>query len=220
MKGLILAPESNSAGSRSPCDAVCEFQPGAEAFRQAHGIEDRPVLFANGQRYTPGGHTRVAEYGHVLRIMEDSPGPWDFFAYFGHGLSDSLLSARIGTAHLPRFTGILGRKGVLGMRVIFYACGTGAAGGFAERVSRALPHAVVLGHTTEGPSYSNPNWVRYPGGAPIVGRGDPLRAKWETALRSTDLWARFPWMSDAEIRAALVAGCGNLKGRFRPRAAA
>jgi hypothetical protein len=212
MKGLILAPRLNSVGSRSPHDAESEFQPGALTFQRAHRLATPPVIFTNTQPYTPRGHTLAAPFGLVLQLMEDEPGPWDFFAYFGHGLSDSLLSANIGTAHLPRFARILSAKGVPGMRVIFYACGTGAPGGFAATVSQLLgTRATVFGHLTEGPSYSNPNWVRYPGGNPIVPRRDPLRAKWETALRSTELWAHFPWMTDGEIRAALITGCGSVK---------
>jgi hypothetical protein len=148
----------------------------------------------------------LASYGVVLGIIQRARGPLDFFAYFGHGTRDRLLSANIGPGHIPRFVELLREKApsAATQHIIFYACSAGSPGGFAERVSTAMgANAVVFGHVTAGPSCANPSWVRFPGGARVIPEGDTMYGAWVTALRETNLWARFPWMSDAELRSTL-----------------
>jgi hypothetical protein len=79
--------------------------------------------------------------------------------------------------------------------------------GFAQKLAAKLSdlNAVVFGHLSAGHAFTNPQVRRFPGGSGIRVCPDGYVQGWIRALANTDLWARFPFMTTAEIQAELSA---------------
>ncbi len=135
-------------------------------------------------------------------------GPLAVVAYFGHGLLDRLSSAGLGVAQASDFADAIRRRvdPARGTRVVFYACSAGGRGGFAERLADQLrgQPVTVYGHEGPGHAYQRPYVRRFPGGQWVVAPSDPLWRAWVRALRNSDLWAWFPFMTDEQLRRRLT----------------
>jgi hypothetical protein len=199
MKGLILAPQHNDPSRGRGRDASGEFQVKARDFARIHSLRP-PILFNNNSQ----GHR--APGGTLLAEIRSAEGPLDVFAYFGHGVPEQLSSFdNMGPIAVPSLARALLENGRSGILALFYACAAGRRGGFLESLSRILgPNAVIYGHTDYGPASSNPRVIRYPGGTFVIDPSDSLWPAWTKALKTTDLWARFPFLPDAQIRAELT----------------
>lgn len=196
LRGLTLAPRHNSPGRH---DATGAFQPGARTFRNLHGLPDT-IIFDN---------TASASVcrRQVLDAIRDSTGPLQVIAYFGHGTTHSLPSAKIMTRHLSELAEAIRSNSTRDCVVLLYACSAGATGAFASQLATMInttrpsggPRRVVYGHTNSGHSFYNPWVTMSPPGELIFERGSPHWRSWTRALRNNDLWAQFPFMTRAEL---------------------
>lgn len=202
--GIVFA--ARNPGARTPGDVRNVFAPGSQEFARIHQLPP-PIEMDNG-------HPERARR-QLIDGVRNARGPLAAIAYFGHGLLGGLVGTGLGMAEAPEFAdAISGRVDHRrGTRVIFYACSAGGPGGFAERLAGLLRgrDVTVYGHQGAGPAMARPYVRRYPGGDWVVAPGDPLFGVWTAALRDTDLWARFPFMSDAQLRAHLSASAGHIR---------
>jgi hypothetical protein len=200
MNGFILAPKFNTPGDN---DATGAFHIGARWFARVHSVPTPPVFFNN-----QGSPAEVA--GRVRKHLEEAPPGWDVFVYFGHGDNTCLPSAHFyGRYGAKVLADAIRARANPGVTVLLYACNTGVKGGFAEWLSEGLEglDATVFAHTPPpAHTFTCPHVVRYPGGDMVIGRHDPLWRDWVNDLSETnDLWARFPFMTEDELRAELAA---------------
>ena len=201
--GLILAPAHNSPARRA--DATGAFHPGAQRFQTIHRLPD-PVLFDN--LASEGERRRV-----VLDAIQSAPGPLDVIAYFGHGTVNGLSSAGFRSQHVGELAEAIRANTRDGAPVVLYACSAGSFGGFAEALAGMINVGpvrdeycrVVYGHTCSGHSFYNPYVTHFPSRAYVIQPGSSEFGGWRTALRSSDLWARFPFLNDGDIRAEIVS---------------
>ncbi len=135
----------------------------------------------------------------------------DFFAYAGHGNGGSLGSACL-SRKIPEYKKFIDKLRQVvkpGGTIIFYACLTGVANGFAQSVSTELPNVTVFAHLSKGHGQTNPEKVRIKNGfretfADLLGASDYVR--WSTAIKAGgDLWRRYPFMTIDEIKAEVQA---------------
>jgi hypothetical protein len=213
MKGFIVAPLHNKPDRH---DATGAFQLGARIFQRVHKLP-KPLFFDNSG-------TASAIRDRVLKAIAAQPGGLDVFAYFGHGGSTCLGSAELyKKAGAKLLADALRAKANRGLVVLLYACNAGAPNGFASWLADELAglNARVYGHLPPGGhSFTNPRMVVYPGSKPggdmVIETGSPLWSAWFAALKcseTVDLWARFPFMTRAELEAELLAP-GGLLGRW------
>jgi hypothetical protein len=195
--GIVFA--SKNPGADTPGDVRNVFAPGSETFARIHHLPP-PIPVNNG-------HKEEARR-QLIEGVRNAPGPLAAVAYFGHGLIDGLVGTGLGMTEAPDFAdAIRGRVDrVRGTRVIFYACSTGGLGGFAERLADLLRgrNVTVYGHDGPGPAMTRPYVRCFPGGDWVVAPGDPLFRAWSAALRDSDLWAHFPFMTNEQLRARLT----------------
>jgi hypothetical protein len=195
--GIVFASKNSDVGT--PGDVKYVFAPGSETFARIHHLPP-PILVNNG-------HPAEARR-QLIEGVRNAPGPLAVVAYFGHGLLEGLVGTGLGLGNAADFAdAILGRVDrVRDTRVIFYACSTGGPGGFAERLAYLLRgrNVIVYGHDGPGPAMTRPYVRRYPGGDWVVAPGDPLWRAWSVALRDSNLWARFPFMTNEQLRARLT----------------
>lgn len=200
-RGLVLAPAYNSPTRRA--DATGAFHPGARQFQRIHGLPD-PVLFDNRQ-------SAPACRRAVLDAIQAASGPLDVIAYFGHGLVNALSSAGFRSQDIGELAEAIRAKCRDGAPIVLYACSAGAFGGFAEGLANAINVGplrdeycrVVYGHTCSGHSFYNPYVTHFPARAHVVQPGSLDFPRWRNALRTTNLWARFPFLGDAQIHAEI-----------------
>lgn len=209
MNGFIMAPSHNKPGRH---DATGAFHVGAAAFQRVHSLPPW-VRFENTE------DSRTADAKGFLKLIQDQPGGWDVFAYFGHGDSNALGSADVrGRKGATALADALRPKCNVGVIIMLYACNTGAPGGFAQWLAEDLANlgATVYAHVPPpGHTFQNANVVVYPGGAPVVPRSSPLWRDWYRDMHAAgnELWARFPFMTAKELEAELTAP-GSLMGRW------
>lgn len=196
MNGIVFAAQHNSP-PRHPHDATGAFQPGARTFAHLNGLSP-PILFDNSNH----AKARATIRDTILK----APGLLDVVAYFGHGLHDSLPSAGISMPTIGEFAGAILCKAARAMCVVLYACSAGAPNGFASRLADLLPGtgAIVYGHDRSGHAYMNPYVTRFRGGGYVIAPNDRLFGRWRRALATSDLWARFPFMTDQDLRQNLT----------------
>jgi hypothetical protein len=216
--GLILAPRDNRPGTK---DATGAFHLGAKWFKEVHRTPY--AIFDNysveDAEHNPAGQQKIQK--GVFAVMEKAAGPWEVFAYFGHGVPTGLPSAGICEGSLPKFAKLIDSKAAPGIVVLLYACATGQPGAFAAKLQVALKgkKARVYGHTTYGHALGNPKKTVHPAGQFVVARSDPLWGNWVRTLKASlsnekiDLWARYPFMMKQEL-AAELSGTTNLLGRW------
>ncbi len=201
MNGFIMAPSHNKPGGH---DATGAFHIGAAGFQKIHSLP--PWV-----RFENTADSKTADAKGFLKIIQDQPGGWDVFAYFGHGDSNALGSADIrGRKGSTTLANVLRPKCNTGVIIMLYACNTGAPGGFAEWLAEDLAsvHATVYAHVPPpGHTFQNANVVVYPGGAPVIPRHSSLWRDWYRDMHATgnELWARFPFMTAKELEAELTA---------------
>jgi hypothetical protein len=211
MNGFAIAPLHNTPGDN---DATGAFHIGARTFTRALGLP-APVFFQN--QGSPG-----EVYRRFLRELDAAPGPWDAFAYFGHGDNTCLPSAHIyNRAGARLLAGSIRAKANQGVVVLLYACNTGVAGGFAQWLAEELADVggVVYAHLPPpGHSFTNPMLVSYPGGEWVIPRSHRLYREWCHHLKDErgDLFARFAFMTEEELEGELEAP-RNLMGRWQLR---
>lgn len=224
MTMLCIHPRFNTEGRR---DASGAFSPKAREFLKIHGVEPdlghNLLMFDN----TVSLAARVLQLRKVLRVPQ--PG-LKTLAFFCHGWATG-IQAGFTTKTVKELAELVKQSSEgLCERVILYACDSGrdgdkdreddlvkgpaGEGGFADalrdELSRRAVSATVFAHATEGHCTNNP-YVRVfkpddpdgTGGEWLVAPGSRLWASWRRALRETDLWARFPFMSRLEVEGEL-----------------
>lgn len=191
---FAIASGQNTGGKN---DATGAFLPGAQKFGKAYNCVWRS--------FDPLGESKKVRKRFLDTIQTYCPGGCNYFAYFGHGYTNGLGSADLSSAHLDSLMEVLRPKMAKPFFVALYACSCGVANGFASKLREKIgADAWVYAHTTVGHSYVNsdvseeasaysPTWrLLHP-------HGSPLRDPWKEALKYTDLWHRFPLISDWSI---------------------
>lgn len=188
-------------------------------YRQTLGDVVERVQFDNVE---PNKAKRRAKF---LELVSKAK-PFDAFAYFGHGLRNSLSSAAIGQPERKALVDLLVSKADRGRLVVtLYACSTGETttgaaggeGGFADRLRDDLAAAGMVGwvdaHTCAAHTTQNPYVRRF-----IMGERGNVGGDWLVEPKSAE-WARwrqrlnskwrddpfrfvFPYLSAADVRDA------------------
>lgn len=213
---LVLTGDRDSPGKH---DYSRGFKPWAEAFAKLHSAGEVVRI--------PCGKTRQKTRALLVREAILARPRITAVALFCHGLSNRIqlgLSLRaVDDTYGPAdLAGWIAERSTWGnvVTTILYACSTGknGDGGFADELRDGLcgegdTYCRVDAHTTAGRADANPFVSRFDGlGSPVGGTGgqwlvapgSKLWPKWCTALKSTDLWARFPFMSVEEIHAEVL----------------
>jgi len=197
-------------------DATGKFHHGLDAWRHifgGHGGRVATLKFDNHAR--PPRRRR-----EILAAMGAVTGALDAIAYFGHGSPNAMSSASIGRQDIPELAAAVRAKSQRGVVIALYACDCGRADGFAQILQESLADigAVVFAHPVFGDSVSNPAVVRFPGGERVHPHG--RFSEWSGRLRTSNLWARFPFMTAEEIVADLDGHPPPPRGHARRHAAA
>ena len=94
--------------------------------------------------------------------------------------------------------------------MLLHACSTAAPGGFAERLSVALPGMTVIGHRQEGAGSTNPRKYRIRNGQSVAVQTTlpaDVQGLWNAqALGRERLYARYPFLTPDQIAAELGGG--------------
>lgn len=165
-------PKRCNATQRTPngteathiCDAV-GFHQAARTLRRIHEIPQPIVEFDNGLNDEIPRHRRRHEVLAALNQVPDAS--LDLVAYFGHGTQTSLESAGIGPEVFMQFKDLIERKCRPNATIVLYACLTGAAHGFAEKLGGMINPALniwVYGHIGPGHYAQLGMFRKYPGG--------------------------------------------------------
>jgi hypothetical protein len=99
-----------------------------------------------------------------------------------------------------------------GCRIILYACTSGEPGCFGNQLSKLLEYKyTVWGHTCSGHSFTNPFVTRYPFDGDttsfLVEPDGPLWRKWYSLIKGkSDIWARYPFLSNEAVEAEIQTG--------------
>ena len=193
---FAVTPATNSDDRK---DATGAFIPGAQRLARAYGGSFKS--FDN-----VGADTKK----NFLQTIKDGPGSLDMFAYFGHGWTTQLGSAKIYTEKdIDDLAEVLQGKLNQDATVVLYACWAGSSGGFSTKLQEKIGCGVwVYGHTSKGHSFANPDvsevqQSRSPKFTELF-KGD-LRAAWAESLLYTDMWLRFPIMWNMYIERELNA---------------
>lgn len=218
-RGVIFAPSTNTGGKGD----AAEFKAQAIMLRdhiQSHGGVADLVIFNNA----PSMGIRAQAVAKELTARHDLT----FVAFLCHGWPDGIQAGftRHNAAVLARLIHDACNPNVAEIVVLLDCCATGedgikatndykmpvgGDGGFADTLADELvklsrrptvPCHVGPGHTSKRP------FVRIMhggvGGSFAISPGDALWPKWTEALKGDLRW-RYPWMSEAEIRAELTA---------------
>ena len=214
MRALILHPLRNSGTKR---DATGAFIPEARAYANVMSMTHDTVLvgFDNSA-------SKLARRRQVEASIR-STGPLQHFALFSHGLAKGLQTGH-DLATVSTLAEALAASAGPSKRLVvtLYACdaadspgdGPGGDGGFADALRDALAERGITGHVdahvTTGHTTKNPYVRRFwcdgqaagTGGDWLVAPGSPKWRAWIRALKGDMRW-RFPWLTPAEIDAAL-----------------
>lgn len=180
-------------------DATGAFIPGAAMFEKFcidNGGQATKLLFNN---HAAGRQV----FDQILHALSIAPSQLDTVVYFGHGIKDVMVSAKIGSGFLDEFINALRGACGFGPRIVLYACSCGAPGGIASAIADGLSDqlAIVYGHSVAGHAYMNPMVYWYPMGLQAWVWGS--FKTWATKLNdpNNDLWMRFPFLTNDELRA-------------------
>lgn len=195
-------------------DATGKFHHGLDAWKRLyrrHGGQVTTLKFDNHRR-------QALRHQEIEAAMRGTPGLLDAVAYFGHGTPRSMSSAQYDMGHVAHLAAVVRARSTSGVVIALYACDCGAANGFAQALAGALAdrQAVVFAHSVFGDSVTNPSVVRFPGGTPVCPPG--RRDDWHRRLLTSNLWARFPFMTPDEIVADLDGHPAPPRDHARPRA--
>lgn len=183
-------------------DATGAFIPGAamfEKFCADNGGRVTKLLFNN--------HAADRQvFDQILHGLSAAPPQLDTVVYFGHGIKNMLVSAKIGSGFLAEFVSALRAACIFGPRIVLYACSCGARDGIASAIADGLSDqlAIVYGHSVAGHAYMNPMVYWYPSGLQAWVWGS--YSTWSAKLNDpkSDLWMRFPFLTNDELRTELA----------------
>ena len=221
-KILVLAPEHNTGSSH---DAIGAFRPEAAAFAKRHGVPKAQVVWIDNHLTKPAMRKTVLAEIEKTKVAN---GGLEALVLCCHGWKDGIQFGftRANVGDLAKAI-----SAVKDVRVVLYACSTaqgeggdddaatGGDGGFADRLRDALcqegaVNCQVDAHTTKGHTTWNPKVRRFQGmGSPYGGAGGffivsstqkALYAKWKKAMKTTNLRYDFPFLTVAEIHAAIA----------------
>lgn len=201
MRGLVLAQSVNKAGINPETgigykDASGVFVPGAKYFAKLHGL-DKPVLLDD-----------VDDKKKMISAIKKST-MLDVIAYFGHGDRNRIGSADIGLKDLEDLEKAIKIAAAPGCQVVFYACQLGGRSGFCEKLATMLGGTVTFwGHSCSGHGNTNPYVTRFPFAPDIdphlINPAGPHFWYWTKLIKSSsDIWARFPFMTKDEVEGEL-----------------
>lgn len=197
-------------------DATGKFHHGLDAWRRiyaGHGGRVTTLKFNN--------HARASQRRReITAAMAAVAGALDAIAYFGHGIPSALASASFGMSEVAELATAVRAKSQRGVIIALYACDCGRENGIGQALQARLADidAVVFAHPVFGDSVTNPAVVRFPGGARVHPHG--RFGEWTARLRTSNLWARYPFMTAEEIVADLDGHPPAPRGHVRPRGAA
>lgn len=213
LNAFIFCPLQNSYGY--PADATGMFHPASENFRRLHRTS-AVFRFDNGDpaeqaTLAARNRARAGSRQQVFDALNNAPNNLDTIAYFGHGLSHAMLTAGIYTRHISEFANLIRAKAAQRCKILLYACSCGAPGGFAEALAGELnghrsqidTQFEVYGHSVPGRAHINPTKRVYPEARFIVEPGTRLFSRWRVALNKDSLWARYAYMREEDVRAAI-----------------
>jgi hypothetical protein len=199
---FIFAPlinEAPNAANPNGNDATGAFIPGAALFEKfciSNGGQATKLLFNNH-----GTDRQVFDL--ILHGLSAAPSQLDTVVYFGHGIKNMMVSAKIGSGFVAEFVQALRAACGFGPRIVLYACSCGAKDGIASAIADGLSDqlAIVYGHSVAGHAYMNPMVYWYPSGLQAWPWGS--YTTWSKKLNDpkSDLWMRFPFLTNDELRA-------------------
>ena len=236
MNGFIFASGVDNP-NHGPHDATGAFRPGAQAFKKVHNIP-QDIFYFDWRDKDADLRQRILD--KLATVPCDDPDGLDVVAYFGHGISRGLPSAGFYSedhAHKVRsdaqdLAAAIASVSKHEVRVVLYACSAGQLPtSFASALATALnsTDAAVFGHDRIGHSFANPYVTIFQPGSPgryVVEPGSTNWKAWAKAVRAgnslhparDNFWARFPFMSEDEIKAelgdAVPGGFSRPVGRF------
>lgn len=194
-------------------DSTHVFQACARALREKYSsVHLEPFANVHDDGVDDVKETVGMSFENFKKAVNACPANRDFFAYAGHGDKHVLPSAGLRMRDSAHFNWFLGRLREIvrpGGTIVFYACSTGVAGGFAHHVAQALPDRTVFGHTIAGHGSTNPEKARMIGGEHQTFRSllENDFTKWQSYIKScSDIWRRYPWMTIEEIRSEVRSG--------------
>jgi len=223
MNGFIFASGVNDPRWGHGTDSTNVFRPGAEAFKKIHGIRQDIFYFD----YREKDAVLREKIVNKLKTVPCSDGKGlEVVAYFGHGIPHAINSAgfhakkgsAIITDDVRKLADAIASKCKQKVKVILYACLAGTLPtSFAGVLATALKpkEATVFGRTKSGHAFGNPYYTKFEGGHTgrfVIPPGDPLWNAWMKEIMAGNsrdpkkhpLWAKFPFMSEQEIRASLA----------------
>jgi hypothetical protein len=202
-------------------DATGAFHPYMDAFHKLYskGGSVAALKFDNHAAAKSEFKTFTTEIEHAVTVARCQ---LDALVYFGHGWPTGMVSADIYTGSIPAFADLIRRNCARGVKIILYACLCGAkntpGGNFAERLAKELTdiQAEVLAHENAGHTTTNPNVYRFMGIKPPLPVAPSGRfAAFDKLLKAECIdkkprgnnafWARYPFMTAAEIEAEVRA---------------
>jgi hypothetical protein len=201
MRGLVLAQSINKAGINPDTgigykDATGVFVPGAKYFAEKYGL-DKPVMLDD-----------VDDKNKMINAIKKST-MLDVIAYFGHGDRNRIGSADIGLKDMTKLVEAIKTAAAPGCQVIFYACQLGGNEGYCQKLAGMLGNTITFwGHSCKGHGNTNPYVTRYPytpDTTPfLIDPAGPYFWYWTKLIKSTsDIWARFPFMTKDEVETEL-----------------
>lgn len=198
-KGLVLAAGKNVLGRE-------EFQRGAKAFCALYKLSP-PVLIDTEKDKLSREANRLKSQAVYDAMEKAVDGTLDVIAFFGHGMPDSLPTFGLVTGDIERLAPRIKAKCKSKAAILLYACSAGAFGGFASTLAYAVNGGsgtenrciMVYGHLNDGHTYHNAQCSYFPGPGYVVPPTSPLFRSWYQRMWHTDLWARFPFMSDIAL---------------------
>ncbi len=212
IRAFAIAAGQNSGGDH-PHDATGAFIPGAQHFGKAYAC--------HWWTFDNLGANNVVRKRFFDAIDQHCPGGTNLFAYFGHGIPKGMASAHCYEEHLDQFLEVLRPKISFPFAAVLYACSAGKENSYTGKLREKLGGDVrVFGHTTAGHAFMNPDVSKEDSGSSpsyskIHPYGTDLRAAWAEGLKYSDLWLRFPLLSDDQISAELYAR--RLMGKWEVR---
>lgn len=190
---MACTPSGPARGGVTPthtCDATGSFHAAAAGLRRVLAITSPPFIYDNS---LPEAQRRAS----ILTALSGAPTGLEFVAYLGHGIPSGLESAGIHTRHAAAFAALLAMKCATNASVVFYACSSGAPGGFAQTLAEQpqlrAKNIWVWGHRVACKYDNLQQFVRYPGGVRWSGLGrfsTFWRQEREATLREADAAAR------------------------------
>jgi hypothetical protein len=202
-------------------DATGAFHPYMEAFEKLYSKNGTvaTLKFDNHATAKSEFNALMTDIQHAVMVARSQ---LDALVYFGHGWPTGMVSADIYNNAIPTFADLIRKNCAHSVKVILYACLCGAknapGGSFAARLANELTdvQAEVYAHDNAGHTTTNPNVYRFFGIRPAVLVAPPAKFHAFDKLLKTEsidkkprgnnaFWARYPFMTDAEIDAEVSA---------------